>query len=58
MLHKRGAHVALMLEEGLGGSALSVKAVSLAGEGERLPRSPASSVENNLRGRWLKRQAI
>ena len=48
MLHKRGAQVALMLEEGLGYSALSVKAVSLTGEGERLRRSPVSSVEINL----------
>jgi hypothetical protein len=48
MLHKRGAHVALMLEEGLGYSALSVKAVSLTGEGERLRRSPVSSVESNI----------
>ena len=37
-----------MLEEGLGYSALSVKAVSLTGEGERLRRSPVSSVEINL----------
>ena len=33
MLHKRGAHVALMLEEGLGCLALSVKAEGLAVEG-------------------------
>jgi hypothetical protein len=37
-----------MLEEGLGYSALSVKAVSLTGEGERLRRSPDSSVESNI----------
>lgn len=47
-----------MLEEGLGYSALSVKAVSLTGEGERLQRSPVSSVENNIGGQRWKSQAI
>ena len=47
-----------MLKEGLGCSALSVKAEGLAVEGKRLQRSPVSSVENSLRGRWQKRQAI
>ena len=47
-----------MLEEGLGYSALSVKAVSLTGEGERLRRSPVSSVESNLGGKRWKSQAI
>ena len=58
MLHKRGAQVALMLEEGLGYSAVSTEAVSLTGEGERLRRSPVSSVEINIGGkRWIS-QAI
>ena len=47
-----------MLEEGLGYSALSVKAVSLTGEGERLRRSPVSSVENNIGGEMRISQAI
>jgi hypothetical protein len=48
ILHKLGAQVALMSEEGLGYSAVSTEAVSLTGEGERLRRSPVSSVEINL----------
>lgn len=47
-----------MLEEGLGYSALSVKAVSLTGEGERLRRSPVSSVESNIGGKWWISQSI
>ncbi len=58
MMHRVGAQVALLLEEGLDTLALSIKAVSLTGESERLRRSPVSSVESNIRAQRAIRQAI
>jgi hypothetical protein len=58
MMHRLGAQVALLLEEGLDTLVLSFKAVSLTSESERLRRSPVSSVESNIRAQRADRQAI
>ncbi len=58
MMHRLDAQVALLWKEGLDTLALSIKAVSLTGESERLRRSPVSSVESNIRAQRADRQAI